>query len=156
MLDRRRFDPLLRPWYQRLWRLTRGMTLGVRALVTDEAGRVLLIEHTYVCGWNLPGGGVDRGETAEQAVVRELFEETGLEARSRPRLLSAHSNEAHFRGDHVLLYRIDTWEQISRPRAAEISRCEFFAPDALPDGLRPGAHRRIQEMLACSEAGPMW
>jgi 8-oxo-dGTP pyrophosphatase MutT (NUDIX family) len=71
---KRRLEPLARPFFFFWSRLTRGKTLGVRALVTDEQGRVLLIEHTYVLGWWLPGGGVDRGETAHQAVARELRE----------------------------------------------------------------------------------
>src|SRR6187200_446523 len=50
---------ILHPWF----RLTRGMSLGVRALVRDENGRILLIRHSYAPGWLLPGGGVERGET---------------------------------------------------------------------------------------------
>jgi ADP-ribose pyrophosphatase YjhB (NUDIX family) len=96
------------------------MTLGVRGLVTDQAGRVLLIQHTYVKGWHLPGGGVDRGEAAETAVIRELVEEVGIVATSRPRLLSVHNNHARFRGDHVLYYRIDSWEQGRATSVGEI------------------------------------
>ena len=44
--------------------LKRPMTLGVRGLVLDEVeGKVFLIRHTYVPGWQLPGGGVELGET---------------------------------------------------------------------------------------------
>ena len=82
----RRIEPLVRPFFHLKFRLERGMTLGVRGLVTDEAGRVLLIQHTYVKGWHLPGGGVDRGEAAEAAVIRELVEEVGIVATSRPLL----------------------------------------------------------------------
>ena len=52
------------------------------ALVRDEGGRVLLCHIAPSVGvgdiWTLPGGGVDFGEPPEQAVLRELIEETGL------------------------------------------------------------------------------
>ncbi|MEM7463993.1 MAG: NUDIX domain-containing protein, partial [Pseudomonadota bacterium] len=39
------------------------LSVGVRALIEDDAGRILLIKHTYVPGWHFPGGGVEPGET---------------------------------------------------------------------------------------------
>ncbi|MGE5501344.1 MAG: NUDIX domain-containing protein, partial [Ignavibacteriales bacterium] len=87
-------------------RLSRGLTLGVRGMVFDEAGKVLLIRHTYVRGWHLPGGGVEKHETAEEALARELVEEAGVVMRGRPSLLSIYSNHPTFKGDHVLIYRV--------------------------------------------------
>lgn len=64
-------------------------TLGVGGLVIDtdrQTGerRVLLIQRNQEPnkgGWTLPGGFVDFDETADQAVVREIVEETGLKCR---------------------------------------------------------------------------
>jgi ADP-ribose pyrophosphatase YjhB (NUDIX family) len=56
----------------------------VGGLVHDAAGRLLLIRrgHAPSAGlWSVPGGRVEPGETEEQAVVRELAEETGLAVR---------------------------------------------------------------------------
>jgi len=39
----------------------------VRGLVIDEEGRVFLVNHSYVSGWYLPGGGVEVGETMSEA-----------------------------------------------------------------------------------------
>ena len=55
--------------------------LCVGAVVHDERGRLLLIRrgHAPSAGlWSVPGGRMEAGETQEQAVVRELAEETGL------------------------------------------------------------------------------
>ena len=156
MTWRRRIEPFARPLIYAVFRMRRGLTLGVRAVVTDEAGKVLLVEHTYLKGWYLPGGGVERGETAETAVVRELREEAGVRALSRPRLVSAHSNEALHPGDHVLLYRVDAWEPCASDAAGEILAVGWFAPDVLPESTTPATRRRIAEALAGQEPDVMW
>jgi 8-oxo-dGTP pyrophosphatase MutT (NUDIX family) len=52
-------------------------TIGALCLIEHE-GRLLLLRQRHRHGWTLPGGLVERGETAEQAVCREVLEETGL------------------------------------------------------------------------------
>ena len=64
---RKRLEPLLRRIFHLYWRLVRGMTLGVRAVVLDDDNRVFLVKHIYVAGWHLPGGGVEAGESFGEA-----------------------------------------------------------------------------------------
>lgn len=156
MTWRRRLERIARPLVFTHFRLKRGLTMGVRGLVLDGNGRVLLIEHTYVPGWFLPGGGVERGETAEQALARELVEEVGVRIVGRAKLVSAHSNHAHFPNDHVLIYRIDDWTAGPATQKGEIARMDWFAVEALPDGVTPGTRRRIEEAFSEAPPSPHW
>ena len=156
MLLPRRLEPLTRPLFQARARWLRGLTLGVRGLVRDAEGRVLLLKHTYTPGWHMPGGGVERGETGEAALARELVEEAGVELLGRPRLVSIHSSEATFRGDHILFFLAGQWRQTLATSRGEIHALEWFAPDALPDDATAGTRRRIAEVLAGAEPDPLW
>src|ERR1041385_3520632 len=105
------FDPLrrvLEPATRRLlhfyWRFARGLTLGVRAVVIDQAGRVFLVKHSYVAGWHLPGGGVETGETVDEALVRELAEEGGITAYGAPALHGVFFNVRVSRRDHIVVF----------------------------------------------------
>lgn len=153
---RRHVEPFTRPLFFAVSRLTRGMTLGVRVAARDEAGRVMLVRHTYLDGWWMPGGGVDRGETVQDAAVRELREETGLIATASPRLLSVHSNHRFFPNDHVLVFAVDAFEVGERTSRGEISDAEWFAPDALPDGVTAATRRRLNEIFTDAPRDPLW
>ena len=153
---RETIEPFTRPFFFAWSRLSRGKTLGVRVLAVDAEGRVLLVRHTYLPGWWLPGGGVDRGETLEAAAVRELREEAGLIALERPRLLSAHSNERFFPGDHVLIFAVDAHEPTEMSSRHEIAEARFFALDALPEDLNRGSGQRLIEYLGDEAASPDW
>lgn len=156
MLWRRRVEPFTRPFVYAWFRWRRGLTLGVRGLVTDAEGRVLLVEHTYVPGWYLPGGGVERGETAEDAVRRELQEEAGVALTERPRLFGVYDNGERHPRDHVLLYRCDAWKPCAPRAGAEIHAVGWFAPDAVPEDTTPATRARIQEVLCGEPPSLLW
>ena len=127
---RLRFEPAISPLFRAWWRMRRPMTLGVRGVACDEAGRVLMVRHTYAPGWHLPGGGVERGETAVAAIVREMAEEAGVEAIGAPLLVGFYANHANFPNDHIALYRIQSW----RPCAWQANR-EIAERVRLPEPL---------------------
>lgn len=54
----------------------------VAALVRDGEGRLLLVQRKDTGNWELPGGRVDPGESAEHALVREVAEESGVTVRA--------------------------------------------------------------------------
>lgn len=136
--------------------MTRGKTLGVRGAAVDGEGRVLLVKHTYLAGWWLPGGGVDKSETTQAAVVRELREEAGLIARGEPVLLSVHSNERFFPGDHVVVFRIDDFDMGERTSHGEIAEIGWFHPDALPEDTHHATRARIAEIFKGQSPDVLW
>ena len=149
--------PVLIKLLQRYWRLTRSLTMGVQAVVLDDARRVLLVRHGYRPGWHFPGGGVEKGETAVGALARELDEETGITPSSPPQLFGIYSHFDVFPGDHIALYIVRAWTQARVPEPnAEIREQRFFAADALPDGATDGTRRRMAEVLDGAPRSETW
>ena len=52
--------------------------LSIKALIRNDKGDVLVVKETGRTWWDLPGGGMDHGETIKQAIARELYEEVRL------------------------------------------------------------------------------
>lgn len=145
---RRKAEPLLRRLFHAYFLIVRGMTLGVRAVVLDAESRVFLVRHSYVSGWYLPGGGVDFGETMEEALRRELKEEGDIDLTGDAVLHGIFLNSHVSRRDHVAVYVVRQFSQDRLPAPnREIIECGFFAITALPEGTTPGTRLRIAEVL---------
>ena len=154
---RRRFEPLLRQIFHLYWRVTRGLTFGVRGVVIDAEGKVFLIHHTYVSGWQLPGGGVEAGETLLEALRRELMEEGRIEILAEPAFHGVFHNSHVSIRDHVVIYVVREFRQDRMPEPNhEISACGFFPVDALPPDTTDGTRRRIAEVVHGHAAIPTW
>ena len=134
--------------------LTRAMTLGVRAIVIDAQGRVLLVRHTYVAGWYLPGGGVERGQTMRDALARELVEECCVRLTGEPELRTIHLHTAR---DHVALYVVrDFVQDAPKQPDMEIAETGFFAPGDLPHGATTATRARLAEVFDGTPVSPRW
>jgi 8-oxo-dGTP pyrophosphatase MutT (NUDIX family) len=128
--------------------------LGVSALVMDEAGRVLLVRHSYNPGWRLPGGGVGRGEPPAEAVLRELGEEVGLGGGSAA-FVSLHTRGVGWATMVVALYRVTGASIAFRPNL-EIREICFADPRHPPQGCTPATLRRLAEFTGKAPLSPYW
>ena len=139
------------------WRFARGLTLGVRGLVIDEARRILLVQHTYVRGWHLPGGGVEPGETLLTALTRELMEEGNIELTEPPLLHGVFYNPRWSRRDHVACFVVQAFRQETPPKPnLEIAAARFFSLDELPGDTGAGSRARIAEVLLGAPVSERW
>ena len=109
--------------------------------IRDEEGRILLLRRSDGDNlWGLPGGGIELGERAADAVVREVREETGLEVEPVA-LIGVYSNPEHIitypNGDQVqpviIFFECRVVGGELRPDMEEILEGRYFGPDdALP------------------------
>lgn len=136
----------------------RPMTLGVRIAVHDRpSNSVLLVRHTYVPGFQLPGGGVEAGETMHQAMERELLEEANVASLQAPRLVSMHYNRSVSRRDHVALFVTEHYVRHGPKQPdREIAEAGFFRIDDLPAETTDATRRRIVELFHGGDTSPYW
>lgn len=130
---------------------------GVGVIVRDAQGRILLERRSDNGRFGLPGGGVDPGETWEQAAVREVLEETGLVVRVAF-LVGVYSDPAEGRivtypdnGDvRHLVDAVLAADIVSGglAQSAESLELGFYAQDELPADIVPPARRAVADYFA--------
>lgn len=116
--------------------------VAVYALVFDGE-RVLLALRRDIDWWNLPGGGMEAGETVDEAMRREVHEETGLEVEVG-QLVGVYSKPQ--KQEVVLTFRCRV---IGGTLSAteESKECRYFQPDALPLNTLPKHRQRVEDAL---------
>ncbi len=147
---------MIRRFFHLYWRFRRGMTLGVRGVVlrNDE---VLLVRHGYTPGWHLPGGGVEPGESFEEALAKELMEEGNVRVSSTPQLHGLFQNKNASKRDHVAVYVVREFDYAGPPAPTfEIQESKFFSLGALPAETTQATRRRLKEVLEGLPAPSQW
>ena len=122
---------------QRIVRLIKpSFTVGVMPVVTRDDGAVLLVRHSYLDGWGLPGGLINRHEPFDQALLRETREEVGLAIE----LVGAPTVTLHPRHQIVRIVQraklaagVDP--ATARPTSQEIVEVWWCPPDEIPSLL---------------------
>jgi len=142
--------------YKRVRRLFHDPAkLGAHAIVLDGES-VLLVRLTYYSGWFLPGGGVERNESFEDAAKREILEECGIETVATS-LLGLYLNRNDGTYGHVAVYIMHAQENSKlKIDRLEITEARFFPIAKLPYELWGGHRRRIEEFRGLRKIESTW
>lgn len=124
------FRPVIILGLRTLWFITRPTTSGAKVIVTcgDE---ILLIKTTYGYSYSLPGGGIKKGETPEEAALRETYEEVGIRLDAVNSLPSFVTFE-EFKKDTVYSFYTEVSSKEYTLDALEIDSATWYKIDKLP------------------------
>lgn len=121
----------------------------VTALITDQAGRVLIVKPDYKEGWIFPGGYVEVGEAPSSACHREIAAEVGVEIEGPKKLLSID-----YRGqaEEYVMFIFDggvfTDEMVASIKLQpKLTEYRFVSPEEAVTLLRPNSARRLMPTL---------
>lgn len=119
-------------------------TVSVAAIITNEAGEILLLDHVLrpASNWGIPGGFIEAGEQPEKAIEREIREETGLEL-NRVRMVRVRTTNRHVE----ILFRAEATGR-AEAKSFEINRAVWFRAEDIPAELSRKQQTDIRELLA--------
>ena len=119
--------------------------IGVFAIVERE-GRYLLAHRSDIPWWNLPGGGLEYGETVEEGLLREVREEVGAVVEI-VRLVGVYSKPGKREVVLTFLCRLAAGSP-APGTSAEVAEAAWFLPIELPANLLPKHRQRLEDALA--------
>lgn len=120
------------------------VTLGARAIVLNSDNQILLVKHTYQPHWYIPGGGVKKGESVKNAMLRELQEEVGLTIIGEPELFGIYYHTYLGVPDYPVIYVVKNYS-LADVNSSEIEKIDWFDYASLPEMVSPGTKRRLNE-----------
>jgi len=126
------------------WFFVRPKTRGVKCIV-QHGDQILLIRNPYTRPgeWTLPGGGVQKNETQEQAVIREVEEEVGLKV-SDLKFLDELITTHQYKQDTVYCFSAEVANTDFVLNHNEIEEARWFPRKDLPSTISPFTFRVLQ------------
>lgn len=141
----------------KVWRKTPGLirtrltgiaqtkfTVSVGAIVTNDEGKILLLDHVFRpgSGWGIPGGFIEANEEPETALRRELCEEIGLEIES-VKLCRVQTYNRHVE----ILFRARAGES-GAVKSFEINKIGWFEIGQMPPQMNQNQKQIIKQILS--------
>ncbi len=134
------------------------MQVGASVILANELGEILLQKRADNGCWGYHGGSVDLDESVETAAARELFEETGLTARTLELFGVFSGEDMHYvypNGDIVsnvdIVYICHEYSGELKRQAEEVSELVFFSIDCLPKNISPPNKKAIEKYVKLFE-----
>ncbi len=134
---------LTHPFFRLYWKIFKPKTSGTKALLIHDQN-ILLVKNINVTKWSLPGGQIDKKETPESCVERELSEELGLENVHISHKLGVYTSTRQSKQDTVHVFVINLLSP-SFTKKWELQAAGWFSLDSLPEDISPATDRRIAE-----------
>lgn len=138
-------------WLRKVyWKIFNIKTAGVRIIIKND-GKFLLVKHRYGIFWVFPGGGIKKGESPEEACVRESSEEVRIKIKNFEKILGTYRNTTGGKNDTVTVCVANEWTYLKARRFnfnIEIKETKFFDSESLPQEISSATKRRLIEYLS--------
>ena len=133
---------VINPFRYLYWFLVRPKTRGVKCVIMHD-GKILLERISYAHKkWTIPGGGVKKNETLEDAARREAKEEVGIELGGLEKIFE-YTNTHQFKIDTVTVFKSEVSDEKYEVDGLEILEAGWFSRDNLPENRVP----RVDKLL---------